>query len=431
MKGEPAHAGHRRRSEPRPTGARSVRVGPHDGLLELQRLAGNHAVVSLAGNLPILQRDHHEEQYNRGGQAGKAMLEARLRQIEHGYQDLLEKQGLGIDSLKSDLETPDQPSVAEVVLSEAVSIALLATTGFIGGVVANRAFRRANEKIQEASRAQLEASASDEARRATQAATNWREDLARSAADGVRDVVKGKIRELVPASAAGVRGKPAVEQFITTSRDSLIDTKSTARDAFIEREESFRADAFGLAQAEALYESLKEEKEKAPRQQYIDALSQWARLRTSAPVSLGEIFGDERPGSFVVKLDIPRPTAPVSVSGASWPGINYRTRKTLQDNHGDRTLWEISPPVLIMDVVTRQWQIFSGSESFRMVKRTGVDNVQFPETGTPLYWLAARGEGRDQIFSGQPNPFVALAAAHILWGEVMSRTIRQLGTIGD
>jgi hypothetical protein len=244
--------------------------------------------------------------------------------------------------------------------------------------------------------------------------------------------VKGGLRDLVLKNAKGMVGKPAIEQFIATSRNALIDAKADARNEFIARKGSFRTDPNGLIHANALFDSIQETKSQATTQQYIYSLSSWVRVRASGSTGLSELLGGERPGNLVIKLDIPRPTAPVRVESAAWPGLNDRTRKTLKDNFGDMTLWDIKPPYLVMQVTTRQWHIFSGSESIRLEKSADRDNVSFANSGMPLYWLAARGRSSDDALGGEQPTFPqALAAAHVLWGDVMKHKVRDLGALGD
>ncbi len=356
-----------------------------------------------------------------------ARLEVLLETLPHAFQDLMELQIVGLDSLKTDLETRDQPSLSESVLAEAVSLAVIGATGAIGGLVATSVLNKASAMIKAASAASTVGTA---ATRAAALAVDL--DLARGASDGVKDAVKAGLRDAVGAVASGMKGKPAVEQFISTSRISLVRTKAAARNEFIARKASFRADRFGLQQAEALLEAIKETERRAPDEQYLKSLSAWAGVQAGGGAGMSELFGGERPGTFVVELDIPRPTAPVRIKSAVWPGVNDRTRKTLQDNYQERTVWEINPPRVVLSVVIRPWKAFSGSETIRLEKGAGGDNVQFLSSGTPLYWLAARAAGRDEMFGGeQPTYPNALAAAHILWGEVMGMRIKQFGSIGD
>jgi hypothetical protein len=120
-----------------------------------------------------------------------------------------------------------------------------------------------------------------------------------------------------------------------------------------------------------------------------------------------------------VTLDMPTPTAAVRISGSTWDGINEATRRRLRSNYASTRLSDLRV-ILRMTVVTQQWRPFSGSSQFIMEKYPAEDNVRMPVSGSGISWLLARGGNTST------ERAAALAQAHIIWGELLSKNLTDL-----
>jgi hypothetical protein len=340
-------------------------------------------------------------------------LDSHLDQIAHHYEDLFENQKLGLENLERDLETKDPPSLTEALLTEAISLSVIAASGAIGGMVG--------------------VLAEEYARKALQTATPL---VVKGIADGVKDAVKGAIRDHArgATASAGVRGAPLLRQFIQGSKFTLNETKATARDEFIARRNELRRAPHGEEQASCLLEALKQQAAAAPREQYLKSLSEWSQILNGAPEGR-PAWADGRGGPgrgleggmLVVELEVPGVQSPPTVKGARWPGLNEQTRRTLQIDYADSPLWALNP--IVRMEITTSWM--DSSIRFTIEKFPGEDHVRFPTSGEGWYWLAGRLRRQEIRPPGVPGEWEALTAAHLIWGEMMERKFSSLGSIGD
>jgi hypothetical protein len=134
--------------------------------------------------------------------------------------------------------------------------------------------------------------------------------------------------------------------------------------------------------------------------------------------------------ALIVNVDMPEPSANVSVQSSSWPALNDASRTQLVARHGSMRIEELNPAMRIR-VYTQRWRPFIGESYFDLMKVPGEANVEFQHGGSPLLFLAQR-QNPDHSPSDPHDVQVAQAqvAAQMIWLGLWRSQVSRLGNIG-
>lgn len=351
-------------------------------------------------------------------------LEPVIDVIVLNYQALLDKQEIGLDILRADLEKKDEPSLAETLIMTAVETALGAAAGRIGTAIGTLAGSLAQKGVAAAVNAGSP--------KPTAGEQHWIDaglaegpkkpsvpQIAKQVADFISEKIKGKVtskgKELVTGRPKG----GSIARFILAQKEALIDAKLTAQQAIISKMSDFKV-RDGLKGAEAIRDAVEQRYEEGKSTQYLESVKEWWRA-----VGTGKL-GDRDLG-IRVTATASEPSAELTLTTADAPGLNDAVKGTLQSEAGihDRTVARAGMD-LIITVVTKAHDNLP-PYTFEIRGPAGGKVREWPRSGDGMVWLFYRQEGRRPTSTDEQS-MVAQIQSQLILNKVSEQT---LGTLPD
>lgn len=350
-----------------------------------------------------------------------------IEKAKNAYQSCFEKQLLGLDNLKTDFGTKDQPSIGEEALKLAVSVALSAAAGHLAAGIANAVVQRSARYAAERGAAQAEKSAMEHFIDQNSKPDDPAESpLAKAVAAKMGEHIKTGLEFSAPKAVGALSGgTPSFQKFYEAQRKSLIEVKKSAIDFLIDSTEEFKTKSNGYDEARALCDGVTEAYEVAESTQYLKSLTEWWKLAGDGGVL-------NRPGKLVVVLDAPTPDAPLNPVGARAKGLNDAMRARLKSDAaiGSTVLWECGLPV-VFTIKIKAFGNWITDYTFDIAGKAGGPPLEFPTSGTPAWWMYYRNHGHDPK-PGERTDETALAVAWAIWADRMNKlTLGSIGNIED
>lgn len=376
-------------------------------------------------------------------------LESILAFIPNTWQNICDKQMLAVRQLSEEIDTPNEPSMAETIIAGMVNAAIGGAVGQIAEFIASLAGPALQRLIAAAGPAAAAAAGATTtgAPAATAAGTapatgaatpTTGASIATWVTTKIADRIKSDLETSASALAGNQAGHTPSQQFVNAQLEALTNAKESAQLEFMDHVGRFRSSPHGFEEAQALRDTNAEiARTRAIPAQHAASLAEWARTGQGRSAGVLNILDEINHGNFgetslVVNVDMPEPRSNVSVQSSRWPALNDATRRALRERHASMRIEEFNPAMRIR-IYQRHWVPFLGEEYFDLVKIPGQSNVQFERTGTPLLFLFHRQnpDGNPQTTPLDVQLSAAQVAAQMIWLGIWHSPISRLGDIGS
>ncbi len=383
-----------------------------------------------------------------------------IKDINTAYQGIFERQMLGLDRLETDIETPDRPSMLEVILGVVVSMAVSSAIGALGSIaqtkaknvvkqgmtrklvknlemadahplVIERVVGQVEDKLHEVAETRIE---SIRASAAGRAAAKMSDTAVEIALDKIFAVPKDKVPKWADnaiADEAMLEGLSAWKQTYFGTRLTLIKAKENAISGFN------RALVSGLSMQElsAILIGMHKAKKRASKEQYISSLAAYSQLMTG-PASerdLTPMFsGAARAalGMLVIEVEVRGGGYPIDayrdlpkIKRARWLGLNQTVLKRVRSSFSNRKLRRLRAPVRI-EVIAHKvgTRVRIPIEMF-----PGRKLPVIPPHGEAFRWLALYGKKFTRDPSQYSRETHAIWGAYQIWKKFRSHKLSELG----